>query len=192
MKRYNMILIVGLLLNTANFGCWSRMIREGAGAATGASGKVFELRPPGSLTQYKGMKIESTEVTQGLEVDDGLASLVDQLYSDYAQKAGLTTDGTPCLAIKGEIIHYESGGAVNKAIGPFSEIIVRTKMSDAGSGDLLGEANLIGRSKAITSSGKDNLSEGAGKALKKWLKECGLEMEEEEKEGEEKEGEEKE
>src|SRR5438309_1456141 len=49
-----------------------------------------------------------------------------------------------------------------------------TKILDARNNSVLAEANLLGRSKASSSSGQKNLSEGAGKALAKWLKQAGL------------------
>src|SRR5262249_62178224 len=85
----------------------------------------------------------------------------------------LSATATPALAVSGEIVHYESGGAVDTAIGPLQEVIVRTKLTDVASGQLLGEANLIGRAKSSSASGEENLSEGAGKALEKWLQEHG-------------------
>jgi hypothetical protein len=78
------------------------------------------------------------------------------------------------LKLSGEIIHYESGGVVDAAIGPLSEVIVRCKLYDASTNELLTEANLIGRSKATTSSGSRNLAEGVGKAMSMWLKEHGF------------------
>ena len=63
---------------------------------------------------------------------------------------------------------------MDTAIGPLEEVIVRTKLIDAASGQLLTEANLIGRSKSTTAGGAKHLAAGAGKALKSWLKQCGL------------------
>ncbi len=47
-------------------------------------------------------------------------------------------------------------------------------MTDAQTGETIAEGNLVGRSKATTSSGPKHLAEGVGKALDKWLKEGGL------------------
>ena len=174
MNRKNVFVAVALFVCTANVGCMGRIIREGAGAALGASGKVVELQTPSSLANYRGLTIESITVAQGLRVPGDIMTLVRQSYADAAEDLVLTLDGSPAVAVSGEIIHYEAGDTVSKAIGPLQEIIVRTQLIDAGSKEFLGEANLIGRSKALTSGGSHNLAEGAGKALSKWLGDSGV------------------
>ena len=179
MNRRSVFVVVALFICTANVGCMGRLIREGAGAAMGASGKVVELHTPSNLANYRGLTIESITVAPGLKVPGDIMTLVHQGYSDALQDLVLTTGGSPALAVSGEIIHYETGGTVSKAIGPLQEIIVRTQLIDAGSKQFLGEANLIGRSKALTSGGSHNLAEGAGKALTEWLHDSGVEMDDE-------------
>jgi hypothetical protein len=72
------------------------------------------------------------------------------------------------------IVHYESSSTVDTAIGPLDELVVRAKITDAQNGSVVAAANLIGPSKATSSSGAKNVSEGVGKALDKWLKDGGL------------------
>ncbi len=174
MNHKSVFVVVVLLVCTANVGCMGRAIREGAGAVRGASGKVVELHTPSSLANYRGLTIESITVAQGLRVPGDLVTLVRQGYADAGAELVLTPGGSPALAVSGEIIHYETGGTVSKAIGPLQEIIVRTQLIDAGSKQFLGEANLIGRSKALTSGGSHNLTEGVAKALSKWLRNSGV------------------
>ena len=175
MNRKSVFVVVALFICAANVGCMGRVIREGAGAVTGASGKFVELHTPSSLANYRGLTVESITVAQGLRVPGDIATLVRQSYADAIEDLVLTPGGSPALAVSGEIIHYETGGTVSKAIGPLQEIIVRTQLIDAGTKQFLGEANLIGRSTALTSGGSHNLAEGAGKALTKWLHDSGVE-----------------
>ncbi|MCH8963872.1 MAG: hypothetical protein IIB58_02840 [Planctomycetes bacterium] len=174
MNRKSIFVVFALFLCAANVGCVSRAIREGAGAVRGASGKVVELQAPSSLAHYRGLTIESITVAEGLSVPSDIVTLVRQGYADAAKDLVLTPGGSPALSVSGEIIHYETGGTVSKAIGPLQEVIVRTQLIDAGSKQFLGEANLVGRSKALTSGGAHNLAEGAGKALAKWLRDSGV------------------
>jgi hypothetical protein len=155
-------------------GC-SRAIREGTGAARGASGKVFELDRPSGLTDYEGFKIGDLTTSNGLKVPDDLNERLSEALVDALKTLGLSQRATPAIRVSGEVIHFESGSAVSKAIGPLQEIILRTQLSDAGSNRSLGEANLIGRSKALTSSGTRNLCEGVGRAIKEWFEEHGFE-----------------
>jgi len=152
----------------------SRAISEGVATVTGASGKVVDIAKGPRLTSYEGIRIADISVSPGLKVPADIPALIRKEFTDAAQKAGLTGGGTPALKLSAEIIHYESGGVVDEAIGPLEEVVVRTKIMDAADGKLLAEANLIGRSKATTSSGAKNLAEGLGKAMAKWLKASGL------------------
>ena len=174
MRRFRLTLVVGFLLGVANVGCMSRAIREGAGAVRGASGRVVALRQPANLAHYKGLRVESITVAPGLDTPGNLGSLVSQAYLEASKELTLSPTGSPALLVQGEIIHYETGGTVSAAIGPLQEIIVRTQLSDAETHDVLGSANLVGRAKSLTASGAGNLADGAGRALKKWLKESGL------------------
>ena len=179
MSRFLVISLTAVALSLANIGCMSRLVREGMGTVTGASGNYVEVQKVKDLSKYKGFKIEAITAAPGLKLPAEMTALVRQDFNEAAAKRGLKPSGEPALKLAGEIIHYESGGLVDEAIGPLQEVIVRTKLMDAATGDVLTEANLIGRSKATTSGGAKNLAEGAGKGLKKWLKACGLKGEEE-------------
>jgi hypothetical protein len=182
MSRFLTVSLMTGAICLANAGCMGRLISEGMGAATGAAGKVVDVQKPKDLSRYKGFKVESVTAAPGLMMPADTPALVRQNFNEAAEKKGLRPNGTPALKLVGEIIHYEPIGIVDEAMGPLEEVIVRTKLMDADTGQLLTEANLIGRSKATTSGGVKNLSEGAGKALKKWLKECGFKGDEEEQE----------
>ncbi len=157
-------------------GCVGRLISEGAGVALGARGKVVDVTAVSSqsLRAYRGIRFEPITVSRGLKTPPRIAALVRSEFSRrVAEEFDFDSQREPTLVLHAEIIHYESGGAVDTAIGPLEEIILRARLIDASGGNLLAEANLIGRSKATTSSGAENLAEGAGRALEKWLKEGG-------------------
>lgn len=174
--------VLALLISGLNLGCMGRLIGEGVGAATGASGKVVGLSTPRGLEKYRGLKVDSLTVSPGLKAPGNLSSLVREQFLKAAAKKELKPGGTPCLVLSGEIYNYESAGAVDTAIGPLEEVIIRATLKDEQSGQVLGVANLIGRAKSTTAGGEKNLSEGAGKALAKWLKEGGITKGDEEKE----------
>ena len=102
----------------------------------------------------------------------------DLIRVDLAAAAaarGLAPEGEQAaLALSGEIVHYETADTVDTAIGPMEEVIVRMRLCDGQTGKVICQANLVGRSKATTSGGPRNLSEGVGKALDKGLKAGGL------------------
>jgi hypothetical protein len=156
------------------FGCLGRMFSEGMGAATGASGKVVATGMTPDLTKYKGLRIEVITVAQGSQAPAEMPDMIRADLAAAAEKRGLRPEGAPGLKLSGEIVHYESSSTVDTAIGPLEEVVVRTKLTDAQSGAVVAEANLIGRSKATSSSGAKSVSAGVGDALDKWLKDGGL------------------
>lgn len=173
-----LIIVVALLLCTLQAGCVSRARREVVGAVRGASGKVVILESTSNLAKFRGMSVGSIQVAAGLEVPNEIPEMVRQAYLDAGADLGLSASGSPSLQVSGEIIHYETAGTIDHAIGPLEEIIVRTRLDESGSEQPLGQANLVGRSKTTTSSGRHHLAKGAGKALKKWLKKSGLKQQE--------------
>lgn len=176
------LLVVGLSsLACLNIGCMGRAISEGLGTVTGASGKVVLIDKTQQLQQYRGFVVDSVTVTPGLKVPPGLTRLINEDLGKVAAKKKLTATGKPCLVLSGEVTNYETADAVDTAIGPLEECIVRAKLTDADTKETLAVANLVARAKSTTAGGEENLSEAIGKALSKWLKASGIKTEEEKK-----------
>ena len=173
-----LIIVVALLLCTLQAGCVSRARREVVGVVLGASGKVVILESPSDLAHFRGISVDSIQIAAGLEVPSEIPEMVRQAYLKAGAELGLSPGGSPTLQVRSEIIHYETAGTLDHAIGPLEEIILRTRLSESGSEQALGQANLVGRSKTTTTSGRHHLAKGAGKALKKWLKNSGLKQQE--------------
>ncbi len=177
-----MMTLTAVGLSLLCFGCMGRLISEGMGSARGASGKVVDMGVARDLTKYKSLRVESISVSPGLQTPADMLAMVGTDLAAAAEESGLKPEGEPGLKLSGEIIHYETGGTIDTAIGPLEEVVVRTKLIDVQSGTIVAEANLIGRSKATSSSGAKNLSAGVGEALDKWLKDRGLKKAGEEQE----------
>jgi len=161
-------------LSVPCLGCMGRLFSEGMGSAKGASGKVVDSGSRQDLSQYKSLKIESITVAQGLHSPAGMSERIHADLVAVADERGLRSGGTPGLRLSGEIIHYETGSKTDTVLGPLEEVVVRARLMDAQNGNVVGETNLIGRSKATSSSGDKNLSAGVGKALDEWLTDGGL------------------
>lgn len=173
MIRILAVTLAALALSIGCTGC-GRLIREGAGAARGASGKVVSADSVADLTSYNNIRIEPIGIAQDLQVPSEMPSMIRMDMLAAAESRGLLGDGGPALKLSGEIVHYETAGTVDTAIGPLEEVIVRTTLVDAQTGKVLAQANLIGRAKATMSSGPRNLSGGVAKALSSLLKAGGL------------------
>lgn len=171
--------VISMMLTTAAlsmlcFGCMGRLFSEGLGSARGASGKSVYMGTAGDFTKYKSLSIAAINVSPGLHTPEGLAHMIRTDLAAAAEERGLKREGKPGLRLSGEIIHYETGSIVDTALGPLEEAVVRATLTDAQSGNVVAETNLIGRSKATSSRGATHLSAAVGQALDKWLKEGGL------------------
>ncbi|HEY3243709.1 MAG TPA: hypothetical protein VGM03_10190 [Phycisphaerae bacterium] len=154
-------------------GCLGRLISEGAGAVTGARGKAVEIQPVRTgkpLSEYGSVEFESLRSDIGTQVPDEVLRLIPADTLKMLREDKLFTGGGPPLRISGQVIHYETGGAVDKAIGPLQEVIARITLSDGRSGAAIGEANVIGRAKSSTASGAQNLAEGCAKGIAGWIR----------------------
>lgn len=175
--RTAMTFVMAMAVGFICTGCMGRIFSEGIGAATGASGRVVENGTTPDLTKYKSLRIEPITVAAGSQTPADMPDMVQADFEAATRFRGLTPEEKPGLKLVGEIIHYETSRTVDTAIGPLEEVIVRVQLIDAHTGKVVAEANLVGRSKATSSSGPKHVSEGAGKALGKWLAAGGLKKE---------------
>lgn len=175
---------MAIALSVLSAGCTGRIISESLGAAKGASGKVVSTGVTPYLVTYKGLRIEPITVVSVAPVPGDVPEMIRADFQAAARERGLTPNGKPGLRLVSEIIHYETSSTVDTAIGPLAEVILHAKLIDARSGNVLAEANLVGRSKATSSSGTGRISGGAGKALGKWLSSGGLKKEKSERDEE--------
>jgi len=173
MTRVVKTVLAAAAMSLLCLGC-GRMFSEGMGAAKGASGRVVEIGMTPDLTKYKGMHIEMITVAHGSEAPAGMPDMIRADLAGSAAKWGLRPEGTPGLKFSGEIVHYESSTTADTVTGPLEQVVVRTKLTDAQSGAVVAEANLIGRSKASSSHGAEKVSAGVAEALEKWLEDGGL------------------
>lgn len=172
MKKVLTVVVLAGGLSTLAFGC-SRMFSEGMGTQ-GASGKVSDSQKTMALSNYKGMTINELTIAQGVEVPGGMTSMIRNDMLAIADRRGLDRNGHPGLTLSGEIVHYETDNKLDAVVSPFQEVIVRTRLTDAQSGNVVQETNLTGRAKASSSSGDKSLSAAVGKALNTWLKNGGV------------------
>src|SRR6185369_5260119 len=101
----------------------------------------------------RGLQVDPITVARGLLVPGAMAGMVQAEFEVSAAPLGLPHDAAPALSVSGEIIHYEEGDTLDKALGPLQQVIVHTRLYDAQTRELLGEANLIGRARASSASG---------------------------------------
>ncbi len=173
MTRWMALLLAAVTMGIACSGC-SRAVSEGMGVAMGASGKVVDSGVPADLTRYTSLHVQPVTVAPDLRVPPEVPEMIRANLVAAAAGVGLGSQGQPGLQLAVQVIHYETTGVVDSAIGPLAEIIVHATLTDATSGQVVAHANLVGRSKATMSSSDKDLTAAVGKALTKWLREGGL------------------
>jgi len=172
--KATLTIVVPVVLSLLCFGCWGRLFSEGMGEARGASGKVVETGETPDLMKYKSLRIEPITTASGSQTPAEMPGMIRADLEAVAEKRGLKSEAKPGLRLTGVITQYETSSTVDKALGPLAEVIVQAKLIDVQSGSVVAQANLIGRSKASTSSNVKDMSAGVGKALGQWLKDGGL------------------
>lgn len=171
MKKNALLSVTLVAALVACPGCLSRAVKEGVGAARGASGKHMTIQPTGSLSAYNTYELGATTNEVGRNLPGNFFRLLpSQLHKELADK-GLTRrhGGGKVMLINVDVVHYESGGFMGQAFGPFEEVVARVTLVDKATGNVLGTANCVGRSQSTTAEGVEEKASGLAKAIAGWI-----------------------
>jgi len=175
MKTGYLLGTVMLLTAASMLGC-STAAKETVGLFTGAKGLYAPIKPVAAdqtarpLGQYRHFELGAITDDFGGNVPGGLISHLRQAFPEAIADAKLPNEpGGKTLLIRGRILHYEDAGTLGFAIGPLEEVVARLEMVDKDSGQVLGEANCIGRTTTRTTLGVANKGRGLAKAIASWI-----------------------
>lgn len=165
--------LAGLILLAG--GC-SRVFKEGLGAATGAKGVAIPLKPVAGSPSDRPLgayeRFELGSITDGINGQTP-PGLLTQLPAEFEKQLAAKKLPNPAsgktLVIRGEIRHYEASGLFGQAFGPLEEVIARIELVDKDSGNVLGVANCVGRTKESINMGVRAKAEGLAKAIVGWI-----------------------
>lgn len=168
MKRLALVLLLAGLA-AGQLGCIGRAINEGYGAVAGAKANFVPIQ---ALPVAEGLGPVTIEP---ITSEMGVAMSPDWL-SALAQQARLATSAKPVfvngkrpIKITGRVVHYETPEVLDELLGPAPEVVVRLTAHDAGTGQVIGVGNVLGRARSSTSSSQEDLTEAFGKGVVKWL-----------------------
>ena len=169
MKR--LTLWAGLAAMAAlNAGCLGRMINEGAGLVVGANANVIEIDPLDRSQQIGPVTVEKIENAMGTPVSgEWLFDLAGSLRAKLANDGLFLEPGRRAVRVSGVVVHLEGAKLTDEAFGPHPEVIVRTTVTDAATGRIIGIANVVGRARGDTSSSRQDLSDAFAAGVTKWL-----------------------
>lgn len=169
-----LIILLGAALTAT--GCTGTIIREATGAVMGGKGTFMPIQPLAADKTTKTLgdytNFELGAITDGIggKMPDELIPQLQAAFSKEVSDARLPNDSVgKTLVIRGTVVHYESASTVGYVLGPLEEVICRTELVDKASGQVLGVANCVGRTKAATSSGVKEKAAGLAKAFVKWI-----------------------
>lgn len=178
MKRLTTILVLLVMGTIVLPGCVSRAVKETVGLGRGAKGIYVPLSPASSssgpnLRSYQCFELGKVTDNFGNKVPRELLSLLPQKFQEQLQERELPNHpGGKTLSVCVKILHYEEGGLTGLAFGHFEEVIARVELVDKSSGQLIGTANCIGRTKESVNKGVTTKAEGLAKAITSWLAKC--------------------
>lgn len=168
MKR-NSYLVMALII-VGCVGC-SRIIKEAYYGATGATGRVSELQEVNvDLAKYDGFEVKPfSDGMEGRGNAAFLAVVEAKISEEIIKKTYLATGGTNVLQVFGELRTYDTGSTTEKVTGPMEQAVCRIKLVDKSSGEVLGTGDCLARAKSSARKGPEELAEGTGKGIAKWI-----------------------
>ena len=165
-----------LLIALVPVGCTGTIIREASGALLGAKGTFTPLQPLAAekeaktLGEYTHFELGTITDSIGGQTPENFLTYLREEFPEQVLDARLPDNNTgKTLVIRGSIIYYESASTVGYALGPLEEVICRTELVDKATGQILGTANCVGRTKAVNNSGVKSKASGLAKAFVKWI-----------------------
>jgi hypothetical protein len=173
-----MVIMLGFSLIFSG-GCWFSGAKKLLQEVQGGEGKVVMIKdpPPTALLDYETVQIESftnqlAPVVPGETpelIHDAIVKVLSEEPLVYTLgRKGYAEKGST-LIIRGSIIHYQSSEGFSSVFSSYAQLISRVQLVDGQTGEVIGEANCVGFSKAIARSGLEELAEGIAEAIKTWL-----------------------
>ena len=140
----------------------------------GASGKFYELSSvdPDVRATYEHVEVKPFTNTHGDHVREEVMAEINDHTPERIQNEALFYPEGKTLEINGQVVHYtgKSGlsGSIQSALG--GEVCVcRVQLTDAESGDLIGEANCMSTVKSAIRRGSSEIADGIARSVSKWL-----------------------
>jgi len=175
MKTTAIRLLALLAASLPAAGCGT-IIGEGAGLVMGGQGSYMTITSMAADKDDKTLgtytRFELGTFTDGIggKMPPELLPRLENAFPAEVRGAHLPDNDTgKTLIVRGTIIHYESAGTMGFMLGPVEEAICRTELVDKGTGQVLGVANCVGRTKARSATGVKEKADGLAKAFVKWI-----------------------
>ncbi len=174
---WHRLVFVALLGSVAaNSGC-SMAVKQAYYGVRGSSGKFYEIKVVDAdvLGQYETVRFDPFTNELGDHVPQKIIDRVNESVPEALQDSELFSDSGKELVVQGRIVHYtgKSGlfGAVGSVLSAGEQCVCRVQLVDSASQSVIGEAVCWGEVKSAVRRGSNELAQGLGKGIVKWLAE---------------------
>lgn len=175
MNKTLLPVIVSLVALSSMAGCMSRAFKEAT--EFGGKGSYSEISPlpggPGStpLGAYTMFELEQLADDSGGHTPQEMFAALPDAFAEAISEKGLPHTSGKTLLVRGTVIYYESANLVGQAFGPLEEVVARVQLVDEATGRVLGEANVVGRTKTTRNQSPRQKAVGLARGIVKWIDE---------------------
>jgi len=172
----NWLCISLAMLTLTATGC-TTVLKQAYYGIKGADGKFYELKTvdPDVLATYKAIRVEPFTNELGEHMPEKVVNTINEFAPKTVNEACIFYPEGKTLIVNGKIIHFtgQSGveGSVGSVIGGGEVCVCRVQLTDADSGDLVGEAICWGIVKSAVRRSSEEMGVGVGKGLVGWFEE---------------------
>ena len=169
--RFLALAVAAALLLTG--GCASRIFKETT--EFGGRGSYMLVKPTSAglsanaFADYTDFELTRLGDKTGGQTPSQVLAIMPTAFYEALAKANLPSSGGRTLLIRGDIWHYEKSGLFGQVFGPFEEALARVEFVDKASGRVVGEANIVGRTKTSRNQGPEEKGRGLARGIVKLI-----------------------
>lgn len=169
--RFFALAVAAALLLTS--GCASRIFKETT--EFGGRGSYTLVKPTSAglsaytLADYTDFELTRLGDKTGGQTPPQVFAIMPMAFEKALAKANLPRSGGKTLLIRGDVWYYEKAGLFGQMFGPFEEALARVEFVDKASGRVIGEANIVGRTKTTRNQGPEQKGRGLARGIVKLI-----------------------
>lgn len=174
MKRA--LLLAAVLVSAMSAGGCSRGISEALGAVRGPKGVVTPIKEvdagdPNALEPFVRFVLEDFDDNTAQGVPPQVERMLPIYFGEQLAERGLPDkDQGRTLIVRGSYIYYEDADEVlDQVFGPFEELLAQVRLVDGDTGEIVGEAYVVGRTDESVNRGPEEKALGLARGVVDWI-----------------------
>jgi len=169
------MLMLGLVVSLSGAGGCGTLFKQAYHSVRGAQGEFYEIAvvSPTTLATYESIRVEPFTNDLGAVVPGDVVTQINFDTPKQIKEKHLFYPEGKQLVLTGRIIHYTGksalAGAVGNIISGGEFCVCRVQLTDAESGQQIGEAICWGVIKSAFRRGSEEFGIGVGKGVAAWI-----------------------